>query len=301
VRRLGSAARWAALFAVGLVTAFPLYWTVTIAFKPPNEWITPGRVRWLPERPTVENFEAVLGLSGSRLHLGPEGGSDESFYELFTLPNRSALRPLANSLIVATSGTAMAVLIGSLAAYGLVRFGAGRRRRLAFPLLLLRMAPPIVLLIPLLILFFELGLFDTHLGLVLVYGAITSPLVFLLMRGFLLDVPRELAEAAIVEGCSHWGALFKVVLPQVRNGFAATVLFTFVVNWSDFAIAFALSQDAVLSTAPVYLAHLTGFWGIPEYGPQAALSLILVVPPVLLGLLGFRYLARGFTHGAVRT
>jgi multiple sugar transport system permease protein len=301
VRRLASAARWAGLVAAGLVTAFPLYWTVTIALKPPSEWVTPGTVHWLPRQPTLENFEAVLGLSGSRPHLGPEGGPDAAFYDLFTLPNGSALRPLTSSLVAATGGTAMAVLIGSLAAYGVVRFGTGGQRRLAFPFLLARIAPPLVLLIPILILFFELGLFDTLVGLILVYGAITSPLVFWLLRGFLLDVPRELPEAAIVEGCSHWGALFKVVLPQVRHGFVATALFTFVVNWSDFTIALALSQDALRSTAPVYLAHLTGFWGIPEYGPQAALALILIVPPVLLGLLAFRYLTRGFTLGAVRS
>jgi multiple sugar transport system permease protein len=119
------------------------------------------------------------------------------------------------------------------------------------------------------------------------------------MRSFFLEVPRELSEAAIVDGCTHWVAFLKVVLPQVKGGLAATALFVFILNWSDLLLALTLTDEHA-KTATVFLNGLQEDEFRLEFGRQAALGLILIVPPALLGLAVQRYLVRGLTFGAVK-
>jgi len=161
------------------------------------------------------------------------------------------------------------------------------------------MFPPIAIVIPLLIMYSYLHLVDTFYGLILIYAAVTFPFVVWLMRSFFQEVPREISEAAIVDGCSQWGAFFKAVLPQVRGGLAATALFVFILNWSDFLLALVLSGSNT-ETAPVFLNGLQSAGAGQEYGPQAALGLILIIPPAVFGLAIQRYLVRGLTFGAIK-
>jgi multiple sugar transport system permease protein len=118
------------------------------------------------------------------------------------------------------------------------------------------------------------------------------------MRSFFLDVPREVSEAAIVDGCSHWGAFFKAVLPLVLPGLAATTFFVFILNWSDFVIGLVLTQQNA-TTATVFLQEFSTKAGA-LYGPQAALALLLMLPPLVLGVAIRRYLVRGLTFGAIK-
>jgi multiple sugar transport system permease protein len=128
---------------------------------------------------------------------------------------------------------------------------------------------------------------------------VTFPFVVWLMRSFFQEVPREISEAAIVDGCTQWGAFFKAVLPQVKGGLAATALFVFILNWSDFLIALVMTQDKA-KTAPVFLSSLQGGGTGQQYGVQAALAMILILPPAIFGLLINRYLVRGLTFGAIK-
>jgi multiple sugar transport system permease protein len=170
---------------------------------------------------------------------------------------------------------------------------------LPFQILQLRMFPPIAIIIPLLFMWVYLGLWDTLQGLIILYAAVTFPFVVWLMRSFFQEVPREISEAAIVDGCTHWGAFFKAVLPQAKGGLAATALFVFILNWSDFLIALVMSQDHS-QTAPVYLQALQSGSSGQEYGKQAALAMILIMPPAIFGLSIQRYLVRGLTFGAIK-
>jgi multiple sugar transport system permease protein len=201
-------------------------------------------------------------------------------------------------LIAAGFGTLLALIVGIFAAYGIARFRAGGRV-LPFQILQLRMFPPIAIIIPLLFMWVYLSLYDTLAGLVILYGAVTFPFVVWLLRSFFQEVPREISEAAIVDGCTHWGAFFKAVLPQVRGGLAATALFVFILNWSDFLIALVMTQDHA-QTAPVYLQALQSGASGQEYGKQAALAMILIMPPAIFGLAIQRYLVRGLTFGAIK-
>ena len=222
-RSLRSLGRWIALLVFAAFFGFPLYWTVTMAFKPPVEWNPPGKVVWLPEHPTLSNFDAVLGIREQKQSI------------FLQQPTRSAIGPIENSLIAASGGTLIALATGCLAAYAIARFRAGGR---LFPFLLLqlRLVPILVFAIPL-FLANESGVLGTVWGLALVYGAVTLPIAVWLLRGFFRALPRELTEAAIVDGCSHWGAFLKVMLPQLKAAVATTALVVFLLNWSDFVIA----------------------------------------------------------------
>lgn len=274
--------RASAILAIGAVFLFPLYWTVTMAFKPRDEWDPLDRTIWFPDNPTLDNFRALFG------------GQAEALFA--ARPDAAA--PILNSLIAATGGTALALAIGVPAAHAIARYRAGGRL-LPFQALQIRMFPPIVLTIPILIMWVFLDLWDTPLGLILVYGALTFPFVIWLMRSFFREIPKEIAEAAIVDGCTHWGAFVKTILPQAKAGLAATTLFVFILNWSDFLIALTLTGNG-FQTAPVYLNTLQGDEFQKDFGPQAALALLLIIPPTLLAILIQRHLIRGLTFGAIR-
>ena len=278
--------RWLAILLFALLYGFPLYWTVTMAFKPLNEWNPPVGIYWWPEEWTLNNFKAILGQETTGGGVFDTGKQD------------SAIPYIQNSLIAATGGTLLALVVGVLAAYGIARFRAGGSM-LPFQILQLRMFPPIAIIIPLLFMFVYLQLWDTLWGLVILYGAVTFPFVVWLMRSFFMEVPREISDAAIVDGCTHWGAFFKVVLPQVKGGLAATALFVFILNWSDFLIALVMTQDRA-RTAPVFLSALQGGAAGQEYGKQAALAVILILPPAIFGLAIQKYLVRGLTFGAIK-
>ncbi len=283
---LRPAGRVIAVLVIGAFFLFPLYWTVTMAFKPQDEWAPiSGKIFWAPAHWTLNNLTESLGITQ------PES-------RFFGSAPIDASQPFIHSLVASLGGTLMAMLIGVFAAYGIARFRAGGKM-LPFQILQLRMFPPIVILIPILIMFTYLNLVDTYWGLILVYGAVTFPFVVWLMRSFFQEVPKEIGEAAIVDGCTQWGAFFKAILPQVKGGLAATALFVFILNWSDFLIALVLTDHNVV-TAPVFLYGQQSVAAGQEYGHQAALGLVLMLPPAVFGLAIQRYLVRGLTFGAIK-
>jgi multiple sugar transport system permease protein len=285
-RGLKPAGRALAVLVIGAFFLFPLYWTVTMSFKPQEEWSpVGGKIFWAPEHWTLKNYTESLGIEQRKSQFFGNAPIDAS-------------QPIIHSLVASVGGTLLALAIGVFAAYGIARFRAGGKM-LPFQILQLRMFPPIVVIIPLLIMFTYLGLIDTYWGLILVYGAVTFPFVVWLMRSFFQEVPREIGEAAIVDGCTQWGAFFKAILPQVKGGLAATALFVFILNWSDFLIALVLTDHNVV-TAPVFLNGQQSVAAGQEYGHQAALALVLVLPPAVFGLMIQRYLVRGLTFGAIK-
>jgi multiple sugar transport system permease protein len=279
VLRIGTVSLFALFFG------FPLYWVVTMSVKPKVEENPPGIVVWYPENPTLENYKDVLGINDANDNV-------------FATTDFNAVTPLKNSFLAAGGGTLLALAVGIFAAYGIARFRAGGAQ-LPFQILQLRMFPPAAVVIPLYFMFVYLQLWNTLQGLILIYGAVTFPFVVWLMRSFFQDVPREISEAAIVDGCTQWGAFFKAVLPQVKGGLAATALFVFILNWSDFLIALVMTQDH-WGTAPLFLSSMAGGGAGQEYGHQAALAVLLILPPAILGLSIQKYLVRGLTFGAIK-
>ncbi len=284
-RKLLTAIRTVVVGFTLVVFLFPVYWTVTMAFKPASEWQPSGKTYWVPQNPTVGNFKRLFGANPT--------GSDV----LISTPI-DATGSIVNSLIVSIGGTLLALLVGTATAYGISRYRAGGKI-LPFAILQLRMFPPIAVIIPILFLWTYLHMYDSRKGLILIYAAVTFPFVVWLMRSFFDEIPREIGEAAIVDGCSNLGAFRKAILPLVKSGLATTALFVFILNWSDFLIALVLAGNRVV-TAPVFLSQITSAATGEEYGTRAALGLILIVPPVLLSILIQKHLVRGLTFGAIK-
>ena len=232
-----------AITIFALFFGFPLYWVITMAFKTKVEENPNGIIYWKPGHWTLINFKDVLGLTNPNA-------------SVFATQDFSALTPLKNSFLAAGGGTLLALVVGVFAAYGIARFRAGGAQ-LPFQILQLRMFPPAAVVIPLYFMFVYLHLWNTLQGLIIIYGAVTFPFVVWLMRSFFQDVPREISEAAIVDGCTQWGAFFKAVLPMVKGGLAATALFVFILNWSDFLIVLVMTQDK-WTTAPLFLSTMSG-------------------------------------------
>ena len=218
----GLALRYAAAVLVTAVFMFPIYWLFIISLKTPEEIFAYPPV-WWPGSFQFANY-AVLFKDGDAA-------------------------TVRNSLIIASLSTVLAMGLGTMCAYSIARFRTGGEH-LATWILSNRMVPPIAVAFPVFLLYVKLGWVDTYLGLVVLYAAFNLPYVVWMMRGYIQDIPLELEEAALVDGCTRWGVFWRVVLPMARAGLFATAVFTFVFAWNEFLFALVLTRSAV-TTFPV--------------------------------------------------
>lgn len=262
-----------------LIIAFPIYWTIATSFKPQLEWVA-FPPTWIPKEPTILNYLLIIyGIPGYRAR-----------------PFPSALPAYLNSLIVSGASTLLGVVVSILAAYAASRFKLGNSFLISA--LMPRMFPPMAMIIPMLVYFNVLGLTNNYLGFIIIYTGFMIPYSILMLKGFMDAVPKEIVEAAVLDGLSDWQILHKVYLPVVKSGLLPTALFLFILNWTEYA--FAMSLFPKIETVPVTLAKLFSNEAGMYYGPQAALGILAIIPPIILGLLIRRYLAYGFTFGAVK-
>lgn len=262
--------RYAGAVALTVLFLFPIYWLFMISFKTPEEIFASPPV-WYPASIQFENF-AVLFRDGDAVTVW-------------------------NSLFIATVSTLLAMFLGTLCAYSLARFRTGGDN-LAVWIISQRMIPPIAIVFPLFLLYVWLGWVDTYHGLILLYTAFNLPYVIWMMRGYIEDVPAELEESALVDGCTRWQVLVRVIFPMVRTGLFATAVFTFVFAWNDFIFALVMTRSEV-TTYPVQVTHYFGaqsnFWA-----KIAAMSVLGAAPVFVAVAFLQRYLVRGITMGAVK-
>jgi multiple sugar transport system permease protein len=279
-------------FGLGVVffALFPIYWMFTMALKAQMEW-TPTEVHWWPWYPTILNF---LGIMISRDTLVGWGIVEETHATALSLPHSTATLAITNSLIFGIGGTAIAMFIGTTTAYAMSRYKAGGD----FMFLTFRMLPPIAILMPIVIWFSTLHLMDSILGMLLLYGLFPMPFVIWLTRSFFDDLPIEIDEAAIMDGCSPAAAFIKVILPLVRGGLAVTALFIFILNWSDLIVALTITQRIAI-TIPVQIGLFEADVG-HLYGIMSALGMVAIIPTLAFGLAIQKYLVRGLTFGAIK-
>ncbi len=270
------------LIAVGLAL-LPVAWMATMAFKPHTEWVTSAAdLHWWPHEESWSNFEFIFTGQTDAVNITHE---------------RTAGRPILASLVTAMLGTLIAVVAGTFGAYAVSRFKVGAN--LPIGVLQLRLFPPMAVMIPVMIMWVFIGAMDTWWGLSLIYGIVTLPFAFWLMKTFFDEVPREIEEAALVEGCSWFRVFWKVTLPMVKAAIASTALFVFILNWSDYVIALLLTRKDWV-TIPVYMNSLSNAMSGQMYGAKAALGLIAALPPVVFGIAIQKYLVRGLTFGALK-
>jgi multiple sugar transport system permease protein len=257
----------------------PLYWAAVTSIKPQEDLLADPPV-WWPSDPTTLHYTTAL----------------DSF---------NGWTGLKNSLIVASVTTVLALIIGTAAAYSMARFRTGGKH-LAFWFLSQRMLLPIAVIIPVFLLYSRyseswLGftLVDTKTGLVLLYTVFALPFTVWMMYVYFRQMPVELEEAALVDGCSRVQAMRKIAWPLAAPGLVSAAAFAFIFSWTEFLFAQVLARDNAI-TLPVALAGIiTGFQG-NQYGEASALTMVSLVPAVFLGILVQRHLVRGLTLGAVQ-
>jgi len=249
---------------------FPILWICLTAFKTGDEFLKSPPV-WIPHHPSFHYFERVMASGG--------------------------LKALRNSLIISSSATLLSLLIGSLAAYGLARYKVGGDN-LPFFILSQRFMPPVAVIFPFLLVFKTLKWMDTLQALIVVYLTFNLPYAVWMMRGFFLEIPVEIEESALVDGCSPFGAFWRIALPLVAPGLVATGVFCFIFAWSELFFAVCLTRTNAVPLSvhlPYFFGKYTVFWG--EIG---ATSIVAMVPLFLMSFVVQRYLVRGLTLGAVK-
>jgi multiple sugar transport system permease protein len=269
-RALTLAMRYIIALAVTLLFLFPVYWLFMISFKTPEE-IFHVPPLWLPGQIQFNNYW-VLFKDGDVV-------------------------AILNSLIVAGTSSVIAMVLGTFCAYSLARFNTGGEN-LAMWIISQRMIPPMAVVFPIFLIYVHFGMVDTFSGLILLYTAFNLPYVIWMMRGYIADIPLELEESALVDGCTRWQVMWKVVFPMARSGLMATAVFTFVFAWNDFLFALILTRTEVI-TFPVQLTHYMGgqsnFWA-----KIAAMSVLGTLPIFIAVTIMQRYLVRGISLGAVK-
>jgi len=205
---------------------------------------------------------------------------------------------LINSLVVVAGSTIIAVSLGSLAAYSFSRFKMWADKHILFDILTFRMAPLIVFIIPFYMIWTNLGMYDTHVGLIIAHAAFNMPLVVWLMLSFFDGLPRDLEEAALVDGCSRLGTLFRIVLPLVAPGLAASAVICIIFSWNEFFFAMVLTS-VYAKTLP---AAITGFVTTRGtlWGEMAAVATVIILPVLTFAIIVQKYLVRGLTFGAIK-
>ena len=285
---LGRVAIYGVLLIWTLICLFQIYWTITTSFKLAPNVMQGHLVPWVDYQPAWRGWES-LGLS-PRL-IGQESTVREEFLKRFM-----------NSTIVALSASTLAVVLGSMAAYGLsrfkYRFGFMRNPDISFFFLSQLILPPVVLALPFLVLYRELAMLDTRIGLILLYTLTVLPIVIWIMRDQFQSIPVELEEAALVDGLSIWGAFLTIVLPIALPGMVASFILSLVLTWNEYFFA-ALLTSTNAKTLPVMVASQTGSQGI-NWWSMAALSAAAILPLIIVGIALERYIIKGMAAGAVK-
>ena len=294
-----------------LVYLVPIYWISSTAFKPRRLATTvPPTVLFTPELTAyVKLFTKRVQMIGQvdpdvyhkapwwekRVYdLGERFIKDsEGNIELSAYPSR-----FLNSLIVAMVSTFLAVAMGTLTAYGFSRFRLPGEQDWLFFILSTRMLPPVVVAIPMFLMYRAVGLVDSHIGLIILYTAFNLSFSVWLMKGFIDEIPREYEEAALVDGYTRVEAFFKIVLSQAATGIAATAVFCFITAWNEYAFALMMTNRRA-QTAPPFIPSQLGS-GITDWTAIAAGTFLFLVPVAIFTFLLRKHLLRGVTFGAIR-
>ncbi len=308
--RIGNRLAVVGVVAALLIFLAPLYWIGSTAFKPRSVATSvPPTVFFTPEiSPFVKLFTKRVQLRGPVdpvtyaaapwwekdiydggervLRVGPD-------VQLSQYPNR-----FLNSLIVGITSTVLAVGMGTFTAYGFSRFRIAGKDDLLFFILSTRMLPPVVVAIPMFLMYRAVGLTDTHIGLIILYTAFNLSFSVWLMKGFMDEIPREYEEAALVDGYSRLQAFFKIVLPEAATGIAATAVFCFITAWNEYAFALIMTNRRA-QTAPPFIPAQIGS-GLPDWTVIASGAFLFLLPVAIFTFALRNHLLRGVTFGAIR-
>lgn len=257
---------------IAVFALFPIIWGLSSSLKPTDR-IVEFPPRLLPEAPTLEHYIRIFQ-------------DDAAFY-------------IANSMLVSAATILLTLTLASLGGYALARYDFRGRTLLMMAVIAVMSIPIASLLVPTFTLLSAAGLFDTRLGLVLLYTAYQLPAAMWMLYGYFMSLPVEVENAARVDGCSPLRTLLKVVLPLSKPGLVAAALFTLVFAWNDFVVAVTMTSSQETRTFPVAIYFYLGFYG-REWGPLLAASLVSIVPIIAVFMFLQRYFMSGLTGGGVK-
>jgi multiple sugar transport system permease protein len=279
---------------------FPIFWMVSTSFKDAGEWVA-WPPHWLPEAPTLHNYAQIFAFSKMDPTLSRQA-AEQAF---------SIWKGLGDALIVCTTASLLALLLGTFLAYTISRYRVGGKY-FRYTILTIRMIPPIVVAIAILIYYaiiipyatsalfgVRISLFDTYVGLILIYTVTTLPFVIWMMLTFIDEVPFTLEHAARLMGAGRITVIRRIVVPLVASGMVVTFLFVFILNWAEFLLALTLTHPEV-TTLTVLLNKFQSASEGRLYGPQAAIGTMVTIPVVILGVLIQKHLVKGFSFGTIR-
>jgi multiple sugar transport system permease protein len=285
---VGRIAIYAALILWAVICLFPIYWTITTSFKEAPNVMQGNLVPFVDFQPSWKGWRA-LGLS-------PDTIAETS------TPRQEFMRRFMNSAVISLTSSVLAVVLGACAAYGLsrfsYRFGTMRNSDISFFFLSQLILPPVVLALPILVLYREVDLLDSRIGLILLYTLTVLPIVIWIMRDQFAAIPTELEEAALVDGLSIWGAFLTIILPIALPGMVAAFILCIVLTWNEYFFA-ALLTSTHANTLPVMVASQTGSQGI-SWWSMAALSFAAILPLIVIGVFLERFIIKGMAAGAVK-
>ncbi len=285
--------RYVLSITIVCIFIFPIAWFALTSIKPVSAVFNKDEVVVFDFKPTFENYQVtVLGgkkadtESGSSIGMGTSGSG--------AYDGRGSI---VSSLIVAISSTFMATLISLLAAYALSRLNFRGSQGYMQWILSQRFLPPIAIIIPLVFIFRDLGLRDTHFGLVIAHTLINIPIALLILKSFFDDVPIEIDQAAMIDGATRFQCFYMVVVPMIKGGIAATAVLCFIFSWTEFLLSLFLTSS--IRTIPVKITTFVTSTG-SEWGYISALGTAAIVPGFIFILLVQNHLVRGLTMGAVK-
>ncbi|MBD2870286.1 carbohydrate ABC transporter permease [Paenibacillus arenilitoris] len=254
-----------------LVMVFPLYWIIVTSLKPQKD-IFSFPIRYWPERLSFENYENIFKISKFHVYIG-------------------------NSLLVSVTAAAIVLVISILSAYVLARFAFRGHKQIMLAFIATQMLPGFVALAPLYFMMSSMDLINSRLSLILMYTVGLIPFSTIMLRGFFQRIPSSLEEAAMIDGCSRWSALVRVVIPVMLPGIASTFIFAFVQNWNELFLAVMFIDSDALKTLPVAMNSFILKFDV-DWGAMSAGTVLSIVPTILLFAFAQRFIVEGLTQGA---
>ena len=287
-RTLGRSLIYTALILWTIIALFPIFWTFSTTFKVAKDVQLGHIIPWVDFKPSWLGLRAI-GLS-----------PDTIFTE--STPRAEFIKRFWNSIQASIGASILALILGSMAAYGLSRYSyhwkIWKNRDISFFFLSQLILPPVVLAMPFLVLYKELALLDSMIGLILIYTLSVLPIVIWIMKDQFDTIPQELEQAALVDRCSIWGAFFRIILPIALPGMVAAFILSVILCWNEYFFA-ALLTSSYAKTLPVMVASQTGSQGI-SWWSMAALSSAAILPLIIIGIFLERYIVKGLTTGSVK-
>jgi multiple sugar transport system permease protein len=278
-KRINQTLVWLLTFILMVVICVPGLWVILTGFRPNGEVLSKPAI-WIPQDLSLNNFANIFGFGAEQIAI-------------------PVLSYFSNSLIIALTSTVIALLIGMSGGYAFARFHFKFKNGVFLGLMLSRTVPGIALSLPVFMIWSRIGLIDAKLGMIIVYVALNVPFTIWLIDGFFRQIPKEMSEAAQIDGCTRWQAFWKVEFPLAKSGIASAGIFAFLTSWNEYALASNLTRSTDSKTLPVGLMDFTAQFTI-DWAGMSAMAVIIIIPALILTFLVQKHLIAGLTFGGVK-